>query len=131
MAVPSTWSLYQFGDPTRPPTYFCFRPAVDPPLQLPAALVEPVFARFLDRVGGPLASVGDCGAASTCASRLVSTMSLYYKVEAARQAAVLAVLAQFLGRSVSGFTFSGAQPDSSTRVGALSFTHSSSETALY
>ena len=122
MALPSTWSRFQFRGGDKLPAYFCFRPPVETPWQLPAALVSPVFARFLDRCRSPLASLGEdeYEAASKCAHQLVAEMAGYYKLEAGRQTAVLKILAEFLGHTVAAFTFTGADDASSARVGAHS-----------
>lgn len=118
MAKPSTWSIYQYGKPEGDlPAYFCFRPPVQTPWQLPAALVNPVFARFLDRARSSITSLGECEAASVCARGLVTAMALYFENESDRREIVTSILEEFLGLPLAQLTFTGADSKRSARVG--------------
>jgi hypothetical protein len=70
------------------PTFECFRPFVGPPLALPASLVSPIFARFLDDCNADLASLGRCDLESNCAMALLAVMPDFFKTEAERQTRV-------------------------------------------
>ena len=61
------------------PTFECFRPFVGPPLALPASLVSPIFAQFLDDCNADLASVGRCDLESNCAMALLAVMPEFFK----------------------------------------------------
>ena len=118
MAQPSTWSIYQYNlRENSLPAYFCFRPPIKTPWQLPAALVNVIFARCLDRIRSPVASLGECEAAGMCAQQLVDAMARYYQTESDRQQAVLQILEEFLGFLPASFSFQGADLKRRAHVG--------------
>ena len=80
------------------PTFECFRPFVGPPLALPASLVSPIFARFLDDCNADPASLGRCDLESNCAMALLAVMPEFFKTEAERQARVNQALSTLLSQ---------------------------------
>ena len=70
------------------PTFECFRPFVGPPRALPASLVSPIFAQFLEDCNADLASLGRCDVESNCAMALLDVMPDFFKSEAERQTRV-------------------------------------------
>ena len=82
------WRPLQFPAGDAKPAFFAFRPPVPPPDALPAALVSPVFAHFLDDMRG--APVLDRGAASVrrAVAQLCSVMPCAFSTEADRRTVV-------------------------------------------
>ena len=105
--------LLQFPQGHAKPHFFAFRPPVSPPDALPAALVSPVFARFLDDLRAAPADIGcDVGITETVA-RLCARMPCAFDTEAARKAELEPLLKRLL--SCDAFSnpadSSGARPD--------------------
>ena len=118
---------FQFAKKGAPP-YACFRPPVEPPRALPASLVDPLFGRFLDAVGGPLDALdpGDLAAASAAAVALCDAMPQRFPLEAARQDVLLGILSQLLGERCAEFSPAPERSGARTGGGVLV---QSSETA--
>jgi hypothetical protein len=98
----AAWPDYQFGVPV--PRYFTSRPPVLPPLAIPAALVSPIFGRFLDTMSAPLAALGELQRESECATELCRVMPKSFNVESERQEAFLDAVQRLLGARVEGFS---------------------------
>jgi hypothetical protein len=103
MADRNVWARYQFLPAGGEPAFACFRPLVGPPLALPAALVCPVFAAFLDDCEVPLASLGRCDLESSCAAQLLAEMPRCFRREHELQHTVNTILSRLLGHTVSAF----------------------------
>lgn len=116
LAPSSIWSKYQDG---ALPVYFCFRPPVEAPYQLPAALVSPVFGRFLDCARKPVASLGEIKLESDCARDLCLEMPQKFPKESARQRVVLELLRILLGSAVEPFTIPIPGGECATTDGGL------------
>jgi hypothetical protein len=97
------WPTYQFGAPV--PAYFCNRPAVPPPLAIPASLVSPIFGRFLDATTAPLGALGEVQRESACAMELCMCMPHSFGSNADRRDALLSAFKHLVDVRADGFTF--------------------------
>jgi len=101
------------------PTFECFRPFVGPPRALPASLVSPIFAQFLDDCNAGVASLGRCDLESNCAMALLDVMPDFFRTEAERQTRVNHALSTFLSQSLQQLRPNAAESASRSDGGLL------------
>ena len=93
----NVWKRVQATADSAAPPFACFRPPVLSPHALPAALLSPIFAKFLRTASSDVTAMQDCSAESRAVVRLVAQMPRVFESERSRGDVFRAILREELG----------------------------------